>query len=440
MSSGIGTPIGNPIGAKPFAFGAGGVGIGVGDSGEGGGDSAPLRTVSQSNRLFSAQDRNASRDSAVFRSFYIISDTTDLIFSINNWVAASGGFTDGEPFTIVDASVDIGGTVVPLLFSGLRSVTVTAGQNDFQSDPLYPSDFGLGSFPAGTIVWIKGRILLAAINTYLVENSHRSVGEKSGCQFAWYLSTDTTVTSTDVSGAYTVATGAALFARTYMFAPLLLGHNPVSDIMTVGLCGDSIGAGLADGGFTESGGGYFQRAAYGSGGSDIVPVINFSIGGTNSSDYIGKAKVQSLYKYVKAMGYAHAANEINGTTVLVDRQNGFNTLVSEFKAGGIEKVFAVPPIARTTSTDSFSTAANQTYLNAGWQPGGVADTFEAWEQTQVGVTIDAFWPTTAIRDATETRKWKTDGVAQKWTQDGLHCKQQSNVDLAVIYAPLIRSI
>lgn len=394
----------------------------------------PLRTIASNNRIFSAQDRNSTRDSAVIRTHYVITDSTNLQFMINNWVMSAGGTINGQPFDILDMSVDIGGTVVPLTFGGNRGYSVAAGENLF-ADKLVPSDFSLSSFDMGTIVWLKGRIKLAAVNTYLVENHHRSAGELAGNQFAWYLDGDTVVSSTDTSGMYTAISGSALYSRAFLFAPILLG-NPIVDY-SVGLVGDSIGAGLTDANFGAAGGGFFHRAAYGDGSTDVIATINACVGGRNSDDYIGDTNMQFIYKYCKHWGYQHAANDIGSTTTYSQQKTRFDTLISELKAGGAINTFAVPPFARTTSTDSFSSAVNQTYLNAGWQPDGVADQIEAYEYAQVGVSIDAILPTTVVRDTTETRKWKTNGIAQRWTGDGLHCKEQANIDLAVAhYLPL----
>jgi hypothetical protein len=401
-----------------------------------------LRPTSSSNRLFSSSDIQASYDTVAFVTPYTLTPSTTLKAFFQNWGFSSTGWTAGySSQTIREASCFLtsGSTLiglVPVYFGGVRSKAMAINDQLVYHDEITPADFGLGSWPSNAIIWYKGIIEMPAVNTRIFTHSHRSSGEATGqpysFQFAWFNRATTTVSSTDVAGSYTAVYG-SLLSRPTTYGPTVVGMADTS-LPCLFTVGDSTTAGLTDTVTSMAGGGYMNRIAYGAGGTDIIPMINLAVGGTNSDRYIGNSYIQNiLNEFVDSGsygGWAHAANDIgtSGVTTLSTQQTRFANGMAMFTTAGISDInnkFVVDPIARTTSTDSWATTANQTYAT-GWGVGGVADQQDSWQDTQVGVQWGHVLSTSAGRDPTEQRKWIVNGTAGWATGDGLHGKQPFN--------------
>lgn len=402
----------------------------------------PLRTIAVNNRLFSSTDSNATRRFFGFRTPYTIVDANSIVISLYHWgFTGAGFFTPTNTYGIVDMSIELGGNWKAVSLGGNRNKTMAILEEDYQSVTIVPSDFPpLMSFAIGTQVWLKGRGTVPVNGNSLPVNSHMSTSAVSGSQFFWYDEAATTISSTDATGAYTLVSGAALFQRSFLFAPMLFGQ-PVND-NSKGMDGDSTGAGLTDNSAYANGQGYFARMMYGAGGSDIMAGLNLSVGGTNSTQYLGRSQVRALRKYARDWGFSHAANDFSTAGTLTGPQ-----MITRMQSWAAEidtdaptaKKFVVPALARTTSTDSFATTANQTTV-AGWGTGGNVATYETLLAAEVGVTIDLVLPTLACRDTTDNRKWLVNGAAAYATGDGLHAKEPATSAMATVMAPLIRAI
>lgn len=401
--------------------------------------SIPLRTIAMNNRTNNAGDSNASYRYRYNRyGYYIAAESSNLQFLFLNWTLSSSGTTSGaNGLQIIEASLEgPSGAVIPITFGGSRSYTFSSFETKM-CDQILPSAFSLSTFPkSDSNPWCIKYIMSNPTNGvgFLVNNN---TGGESTSQTGFYDPSVTFPSSTDIAGKYTF-TGTAPIGRVPLSTPLMLG-TPLVDGFSWGMAGDSIGGGFADGSPLVTGGkSFFNRALYGSGGSDILPGINYSVGGTNSSDFIDDPYIQEIYQYVRFMSENHAANEINGSTLLSTVQANHLALWQNFRDGGVERVAPTEPFTRTTSTDGWSTAANQT-VNAGWGVGEVADLYTQWLQTQIGTTIDAVATTASARDAIEFRKWYTTGVSGAITADGLHPKAPPNISVGAVMAPILRS-
>ncbi len=400
-----------------------------------------LRTVAVQNRIFSTSDSQTSLKEMYFRTWYDLgTDTANIVFSINNWIFTNTGFHDGqEAYTILELSLQHpNGTTIPVTFGGSRSRLMAINDLDVQTDPIVPANFGVGSFTKGSRYWLKGKIAVAANTEHVPCQSQWLTGNVAGSQFAWYDSAATTVSSTDVAGSFT-STGTAVISRSGIFCPIMLGE-PIVDGPSFGAIGDSIMAGFGDSGTFVTG--FFQRSLYGDGtNGDLIPGLNFAVGGTSGGDYLGVSQVQHYYQYAKYWGENFAANDLGSadSISLAAMKTRKLALWQEFRDSGAQGVYSVSPFFRLQTSNSWVDAAGQSYnTSLTWGPGGTADLLEAWMATQVGVTIDKHIPTTAVRDATETRKVKTDGNANKWTTDGLHLARQANEDMKAVMAPILR--
>lgn len=85
------------------------------------------------------------------------------------------------------------------------------------------------------------------------------------------------------------------------------------------------------------------------------------------------------------------------------------------------KIYVVKLLPRTTSTNSWATAANQTPV-AGFTIGGARDQYNTWLSTQVGLGLidGVIDPNTVCEDQVNHGVWVTNGTANYPTTDGIH--------------------
>jgi hypothetical protein len=191
----------------------------------------------------------------------------------------------------------------------------------------------------------------------------------------------------------------------------------------VAMIGDSLFQGIGTGdsvGDALGNTGYVARGLYG--GSLRIPHTKLSRG----SDYIihmaalASWRRRSILQYCTHLISGGGTNDISNGSTLASLQPYYLKLWASGKRRGL-KVFQalVPP--RTTSTDSWATAANQTAVS-GFTVGGVRDQLNAWIKSQVGngVLDGIIDPNPYLEDQANPGKWVTNGTAGYITADGTH--------------------
>lgn len=404
----------------------------------------PLRTIVTNNRIPTGKE--ARSETAVYTrwQYVLAADASELRFSNNGWaLEASGEANTGNDFTIADQSIEIAGVTSPIYYSGGRSLLVTNGAVDLQSDVLLPSAFGLSKFDYGTVFWIKTKITLASSGLavpYTAESLTGS-GGVSGTQAAWYNPGSTTVSSTDTAGAYT-STGTTPASRVTAYRPMVLGR-PVTDGKSFVTVGDSIAQNVNDSGtaYNVHGGGYIQRAMRSSTNTDYLPNLNMARNGSGSGAIVGSnTKTRQFYKYARYGIDEYGTNNMNTGQLRTDLQN----IWSHMRSAGIDKIVRMKYLPRTTTSDSWSTEANQTYKSDGnWQAGAAADLNNQWFDTLAGTLLDVVVPTTnaqAAADGGDPWKWRVNGSPNYVSSDDTHPNNTGHEFVAVTLRPVLRGL
>lgn len=352
----------------------------------------------------------------------IICTQRDLSLIYNNWYTLSGGETDNtNTYTILSASLQCpNGTVIPLYFSGSRSRTLTLGENHVQTDKIIPSQAGYaGSFPAGTY-YLKHIVTVPNAGEKVPTFDGATANDgPAGSQSGWYNPANTTIVNgTDTAGVYT-ATGTALTFAVYFTKPIAIGTPVIDGASYIGV-GDSIGQGTGDlTGKSIGGVGIIQRAAYNNGVTPL-PMINITHPASQATLLINGTKWRSYIKYAKYAIDEYGTNDITSGADITALQTRFDTLWGILKSNGIQKIIKTNMIARTSSTDSWITGANQSPILM-WQTGELRYQLENyWAAKLADSTIQATVDMAALRDGTLTQVWAANGATNYYTIDGLH--------------------
>jgi hypothetical protein len=407
---------------------------------------APLRTGVTNNRIFTGSESRTLPACFTRWQYVVAADASEMRLSNNGWKLETGGEQDvGNDFTIADQSIEIGGVTVPVTYSGGRSLVVTNGGLDIQSDAISPASFGLSKFDYGTVLWIKTRISLASSAHHIPYSSENvgstNSGGASGSQVSWYDPANTTVSSTDTAGVYTT-TGTSPSTRVSGYRSIIWSRfvNDGKSFVTVG---DSIAQNINDGGtpYSVHGGGYVQRSMHSATGTDLLPNLNLARSGSGSGAIVGSnTKIRQLYKYARLGIDEYGTNNMDTTTLRTDLQ----AIWSHMRAAGIEKIVRMKYLPRTTSTDSWATESNQTYRSGGkWQTGGDADLNNQWFDTLVPSTLDVVVATTtaqAAADGGDAWKWRVNGTANYVNSDDTHPDSDGHEFIATTLRPVLRSL
>ncbi len=222
--------------------------------------------------------------------------------------------------------------------------------------------------------------------------------------------------------------------------PYLILGIPATPMACVIIHGDSIGDGYKDGnpnggGDGNGNSGFLQRGLYSVNGH-AIPATRQTVGGDQLSfnqENTGSMK-RAAWQY-----HTHFINEMLTNDIATQATAGVATatIVSSCQAmltalwtaakrtiGPYGKPLNVTQtlcMPRTTSTDSWATAANQTPV-AGFAVGGARDQINAWIKSQVGLgLLDSYIdPNQYVEDQANKGCWITNGTASYPTTDGIH--------------------
>lgn len=381
-----------------------------------------LRSAEVQNRDYDSLQTQAASNAKVERWPHLVcgSPRRNLRIRVANWYKLSTAETDNvNSITIQAASLQApNGAVFPLYFNGQRSITLAPGDFDIMSDAVLPAIFSYPVFPEG-IYFTKSIITVPTLGGSVVTNGYVAVADAAGSQSGWYDTANTTPSSVDAAGTFTV-TGTALINANSGFRPGLFG-SPVTDVFCPFFDGDSIGAGFSDTTSRNIGGvGEWQRAAYN---DNIVPIpsMNSSKPSARSTIAITGTKWRAGLKYVNAYIDEYLTNDASDNETAATMQTRSTTLWDIVKAAGVNTIIKVGLICRTTSTDNWSTLANQTPISAAWSSGGTVEAMGAWFLTKVADgTITAYADMLTMKDPTNVFAWRTNGSPNFLNADQVH--------------------
>ena len=411
----------------------------------------PLRTVVTQNRILSGDEFQSGKDRQCFRYPYVIAcDCTELVVSNNAWcLSGTGEAAVANGFSVLEMSLEANGVIVPVLYNGLRSKSLASGDVDVQSDAVFPASFGLTEFAQGDVVWIKGIIAVSSAGQRIPYTVTKAT-DQSGGQAAWWDSGVATVSSTDVTGVYTIS-GGTFSSRATGYRPMVFGR-PVTDGPSFVAVGDSIGESVNDDSYLMTTGtpirlhgfGFIQRAMRLNDNSSLLPCLNLSRSASRSFDVSAGTRAKQFYKYARFGIDEYGTNNMPAAgTSLVALKSSLQVTWADMRAAGIEKIIRTKFLPRCDSTDSWTTIANQSYLSA-WAPGASSDQMNLWFETELGAaTIDYLVEMSGCRAVSDPLKWKTDTpeITTKFTAaDNTHPSGRGHEFLAEELRPILRSL
>lgn len=306
--------------------------------------------------------------------------------------------------------------VVRVTFGGANGIVVPIGANlESWSDYITPALFGspLSAFPAGTQLFVKfdcsvptsGRILYSSANTSTVWGN----AGLSGTYSRQYDPAVTTITNLSGAGQVTT-TGTTPTVLAGMPWPLAIGEMEDPDVPALVFRGDSLTAGALS---------WAQQIATLMG----VPSCNLAVSGAGSSLGTTSVKYKSLYQFANH-GLIGPDNNDWPASVVATIKARQEASIADMKAMGCETVGIMECPPQTISSNDWIDAAGQT-VEANYGPGSNVYLYNAALPTFIGA--DYVISTSAVRDASDSYKWKTNGFPSA-NSDGPIDQQNYNYD------------
>jgi len=399
---------------------------------------APLRFASAINRRnTSTVTGTATRVNMWVRCKAILGTDNwgDLRVGFSGTVLAGSDSFVGNDVNIIKCALEkeTGGAAhTPVLFSGLRTATIPNGVAEFWSDPVSPSAFSLAEFPRTGVYWVRVLMSVAPSAKFPISG----IGAPTGGVTIVYNPITCGVSDIDGTGVPSYGVGSGGSGPTdYNFAnqcfPLLIGTPKTSAGLYVAGIGDSIVSYRDDVTSPPSNGwiaGFFARSLFD---ADFVSNpragCNFGLVGAVAVLWDTATVSKGLLKY------ANTTVEEFGTNG--PQYSSSASIWAAAKALG-HQVIRTKLLTNTTSTDGWTTTANQTKI-AGWTtPGGDRIVFNGQIAAQEGVLFDEF----VDFDAEALYGVDRDLWAPSKTADGLHPNSTLHEAMAVkmrsVYAAL----
>ena len=282
--------------------------------------------------------------------------------------------------------------------------------------------------PAGGTFYLRMATSVTSTSFYFPLSQHNVLGSSD----TDYISN---AVSSQIAGTGALTFGSSQVGVQQLALPLLTLGIPAAPMPAVIIAGDSIADGTGDVINTTTGSiGYVQRGLESAGGSTNVPVPWHAqaVDGYMQLNYT-KATApfcRSLWPFATHLLIQLGTNDIAlAGSSLATLQAQITEICTAAKRtigpyGKPLQTAIIKLLPRTTSTDSFATAANQTPI-AGFTVGGTRDQYNAWlgaiaGQGLVDKVID---PNVYVEDPANHGVWLTNGTANYPTADGAHPSQ-----------------
>lgn len=412
----------------------------------------PLRTVVSQNRVQSGKEARTNKDRQCFRyPFYIAQDCSEIVLAFAGTVLEGTGQNGVlNDYTIEGFAIEIGGSYALGSFDGgSASKVITNLSEKVLSDPIYPSAFGLSEFAYGTQIWVRGIASVPTRGTDRLPYTQTSTSHITGSQAAWWDSTLNTVSTIAATGTFTIS-GGSFDNRTNGVRPMVLGR-PLSDGLSFVTTGDSIAETVNDGApdipnndpLKIHGIGFIQRSVRETDNSDVLPMINLARSATRSFDVSGGTYAKQYFEYARFGIDEYGTNNMPAAGAsLSPLQDSLQIIWDDMRTAGVEKIIRTKYLPRTTSTDNYTTVANQTYFT-NWAPGDSPDLMDDWFDTLVGTDLDVVTTSSGVKSPSDPNKWLTDTpetTANYTAADTTHPAWRGHEFLAVELRPLMRAL
>lgn len=424
----------------------------------------PLYSVSAYNSLgtyqsdLNAPTANATQD-MIWAVQHIIGGGTvnKIVMSLNNWVMGRGavpGYDNGIQLPYVDMFIkeawltNSNGVSKRLTYQGQTSWTVPIGGNDYQCDPVYPSDFGLSSFPMGCAFQFSGRGC-GTVSGVQKNGQWGTIDEKSCVGWSNSLKRALAPIDTYPSARLTnYGVGLTDPGNGWAFGGAVPAHVMLGTWagavppVYMGI-GDSIVAGDVDTSQVLRPVGWFGRAMLNNFASPTVYRARLMAGrGTgNASAWRGANNAMQIMTYW--CKYANVMLErfgVNSRAYAVDYPDK-QAIWSAFKSvqRGKYKTVVLALTGQTLSTDSWATLGNQSF-GAGTGLGADLSLINDACLADVGTKLDYYLDPLAPRGNAS----KTNADYWRWapssTPDGLHPNATTYEAMAVDVRALLTTI
>lgn len=302
--------------------------------------------------------------SATYRTWLEVgpSDTTDIVVSYANWLWNSTGEVVGDNTITVKAALEYNSKFYPLYSRGARTVTIESGATiSFDASGI--------RLPAGAQAWVRTYVTNNSVvsGTWPLGRASATNGNESD-----NFTTATGLDLTDAIGSFTGRSG-------YQFGPVSVTGRQRSNGIAVGILGDSIGSGAGDTNAAVIGyAGFLERGLM-----KTVPWVSLTRAGFRGV-YIASDQSRSSGIIGREVGGANittlicqlGVNDIFAqNSTLAQLQANFIAIWTNFYTRGV-RVYQTTITPDTTSTDGFTSTANQTLVSSGQET--VRENFNDW--------------------------------------------------------------
>ncbi len=341
-------------------------------------------------------------------------DSSDIRFLFGNFYffpSTSLNEIAGPATVTVDGAVEFASTAYPQLFNGASTKAITGADSVVLGDKID----GL-TIPAGSLIFTRSSCAITLGQQHPIGRARvLANGEVS------LLNTDASSQSNG-TGAIT-GFGTAAFG----YAPLAVIGRPSTRKVSIALIGDSIADGqsydVQDGNGNL---GSFARAFY----NADIPFVKITRGSMRTIGFTPTNAPRSweIVPYcshvVVQVGINDLGQAASGDYTLAAIQARYNTIWAAARALG-KKVIQVKIFPRTTSTNSWANAANQTPLSR-FGVGQDRETLNAWFDSELAAgRLDGVWNLNTIYEDGTSGKWVTNGTNFFATSDGTHPSQNA---------------
>ncbi|WP_309395923.1 SGNH/GDSL hydrolase family protein [Cerasicoccus maritimus] len=356
----------------------------------------------------------------------------DLAFM--NWTSYSSGElvnASTVSFNYVWLERESDGQVVPVTFSGARSLVMTGGvsQAYYMADPIDSSVWTGGTPQRDEIFWLQIKGNIDADEDHIPVGAHTTM---SGSLMAIYPPADDPGTY-DFVGKPTLTNSTA----NYWGLPVMFGgrFTEAGHLSVIGL-GDSILYGSGD---TRqpvvAGSSFLSRATVDDDGLNTVAMFNMARHAESAGGFISHHDLRGEFlQFANVVVEEYGTNDLgtNGTGDPDTMYSRVQTIWQLARDAGVETIIRTKLLPRTSSSDSWQTMENQT-VNNGWGDGEKRDTFNAYLETalsegKIDMLVDTL---SAVSDPSDSHYWVTNGASKYATGDGTHLSGGGNALAAV---------
>lgn len=341
----------------------------------------------------------------------------------NGYLDALGGWTQlAQQITILGAAFEANGTatVVPFTFdSGALSKTLALDAVKYRTDDMSSSLFGISQFAGDWFGWLRIEISIPAAGD--IPYGASSIYAGSNC---YAYDPANRIDQVYQAGILLMPSGAT--SRNSGYSPTaFLGRFNLPGYKSVLMWGDSIAIGIGDGAAPKAptGRGIIARSALadGSSANGMIAFSRIARSGIKASQLLANTTVQTYFLNHNILVSEASANDLNIGGSASSIMTTLAATSTAFRSSGGERVIQTLPTGRTNSFNSWVNDVGQTYQDASiWGPTGVAQTLTNLMNAAVGTAFDATVDLTGFQSAANRWFWNSDGVALKYTADGIH--------------------